>query len=228
MSSKHSVLLIATSAGKMGDMDTGVWLEELAAPYYKFLEEEFNVSLASPKGGAIPIDAGSMQPQFFTEPAKRFMLDPEAVSLLSHSTSLKDINGANFNSIFLCGGHGTCVDFIDNPDLNRVLNETHNSGKILAAVCHGPNALATLKTPDGTPLVKGKNVTGFSSDEEEMVGLTGKVPFVIETEFKRLGGKYTKGQAWTSHAVADGRLITGQNPQSSEATADLVIQKLKK
>ena len=98
----------------------------------------------------------------------------------------------------------------------------------MAAVCHGPNALASLKTPDGRPLVKDKNVTGFSSDEEEMVGLTGKVPFVIETEFKRLEGKYTKGQAWTSHAEADGRLITGQNPQSSEAEADLVIQKLRK
>ena len=108
------------------------------------------------------------------------------------------------------------------------MNENYNTGKILAAVCHGPNALATLKNFDGTPLVKDKNVTGFSSDEEEMVGLTGKVPFVIEMEFKRLGGKYTKGQAWTIHAVADGRLITGQNPQSSEATAELVIQKLKK
>ena len=147
---------------------------------------------------------------------------------MSHSTSLKDTNGAKYSSAFLCGGHGTCVDFIDNPDLNRVLSENYNSGKILAAVCHGPNALATLKTSDGAPLVKDKNVTGFSSDEEEMVGLTGKVPFVIEMEFKRLGGKYTKGQAWTIHAVADGRLITGQNPQSSEATADLVIQKLKK
>ena len=97
----------------------------------------------------------------------------------------------------------------------------------MAAVCHGPNALASLKTPGGEPLVKGKNVTGFSSDEEENVGLTGKVPFVIETEFKRLGGKYSKGQPWTSHTVADGRLITGQNPQSSEAAADLVIEKLK-
>ena len=96
----------------------------------------------------------------------------------------------------------------------------------MAAVCHGPNALASLKTSDGTPLIKDKNVTGFSSDEEEMVGLTGKVPFVIETEFMRLGGKYSKGQAWKSHAVADGTLITGQNPQSSEAAADLVIQKL--
>ena len=110
-------------------MDTGVWLEELA-------------------------DSGSLQPQFFTEPAKRFMLYNEAVGLLSYSTSLKDINGANFTSVFLCGGHGTCVDFIDNADLNRVLNENYNSRKILAAVCHGTNALATLKTPDGTPLVK--------------------------------------------------------------------------
>ena len=226
MNSKHSVLLVATSAGKMGEMNTGVWLEELAAPYYKFIEQGFDVSVASPKGGAIPIDSGSMQPQFFTEAAKRFMLDPEAVNLLSHSIPVTDINGAKFSSVFLCGGHGTCIDFIDNPNLNRVLNECYNSGKVLAAVCHGPNALASLKTSDGTPLIKDKNVTGFSSDEEEMVGLTGKVPFVIETEFMRLGGKYSKGQAWTSHAVADGTLITGQNPQSSEAAADLVIQKL--
>ena len=227
MSSKHSVLLVATSAGKMGDMETGVWLEELAAPYYKFVEQDFNVSLASPKGGAIPIDAGSMQPNFFTEYAKRFMMDPEAVNLLSHSKPIKDINGSNFSSVFLCGGHGTCIDFVNNSDLDRVLSENYNSGKILAAVCHGPNALASLKTPVGEPLVKDKNVTGFSAEEEENVGLTGKVPFVIETEFQRLGGKYSKSQPWTSHAVADGRLITGQNPQSSEAAADLVIQKLK-
>ena len=97
-----SVLLVATSAGKMGEMNTGVWLEELAAPYYKFLEQEFKVSIASPKGGAIPIDAGSMAPQFFTEPAKRFMLDPEAVNLLSHSTALKDIKGSEFRFSAVC------------------------------------------------------------------------------------------------------------------------------
>lgn len=133
MTSKYSVHLIATSAGKKGDMDTGVWLEEL-------------------------VDSCFLQPQFFTEAAKRFMLDHEAamrLSVLFHFSQRHQ--WSKLQLCFLCGGHGTCVDFIDNPDLNKVLNENCNSRKILAAVCHGTNALATFKTPDGTHLVKDKN-----------------------------------------------------------------------
>ena len=217
------VVLVATSASKLQDHDTGLWLEELAAPYYEFEAAGYEMAIASPLGGPIPIDAASLGAGFFTEPAKKFMHDGDAVGKLSHSVKVSDLDLENVDALFMCGGHGTCTDFVNQPSLKAAIETCFNNGKVVASVCHGPMCLADCVKADGTPLVSGLKVTGFSNTEEEAVQLTGKVPFLLEDKLKELGATYEKADDWNSKAVVDGKLVTGQNPQSSEACAKEVI-----
>eukprot|EP00996_Jenningsia_fusiforme_P005944 NODE_706_length_1966_cov_53.437141_g653_i0.p1 GENE.NODE_706_length_1966_cov_53.437141_g653_i0~~NODE_706_length_1966_cov_53.437141_g653_i0.p1 ORF type:complete len:353 (+),score=68.22 NODE_706_length_1966_cov_53.437141_g653_i0:494-1552(+) len=226
-----SVLILCTSAPKMGEMDTGVWLEELAAPYYLFLEAGFTVEIASIRGGPIPIDASSMAEGFFTASAQKFMHDQVALGKFGHSIALASLGSGNsvaekYDLLFLPGGHGTCVDFSDNAALKAAV-EAMYAQKLVAAVCHGPTALTQCVKADGTPLVQGLTVTGFADTEEAAVGLTDKVPYLLESKLTALGGKYEKAGDWSVKAVRDGRLVTGQNPQSSEECAKLCIEALK-
>jgi len=221
------VVIVNTSASHLGSHPTGVWLEETATPYYKFKEAGYTVEMASIAGGPVPIDAGSMGENFFTAACKKFMHDAEAVGALGHTTKLSTIDWATVDALYLAGGHGTCVDFHDNADLKKAIETVFAAGKVVAADCHGPIALAQCAKPDGTPLVKGKKVTGFTNAEEAAVQLTDAVPFLIETKFKEQGGDFSNAADWNSHATVDGNLICGQNPQSSDACADAVIAALK-
>lgn len=223
---KAKVVIINTSAAYMGDHATGVWLEETATPYYIFKEAGYEVVLASPKGGPVPIDQGSMAEMFFTDACKKFMHDAEAFGALSHSVALKDIDYSTVDCIYLSGGHGTCTDFVDNAELKGIIEKMYASNKVVGADCHGPIALAQCCKPDGSPLVQGLKCTGFADSEEGAVGLTEKVPFLIESKFKELGGLYEKADDWNPHAVVAGKLITGQNPQSSSACAKAVVDAL--
>jgi putative intracellular protease/amidase len=218
------IVLVATSAGDLKGHPTGLWVEELAAPYYIFKEHGYEVVIASPKGGPCPIDIASMAPGMFTEPSKKFMHDGEAVGALSHSVKLADIDWSTVDSIFLMGGHGTCVDFVDQPSLAKGIETLYAAGKLVGAVCHGPTGLVNCKKPDGTPLVAGKMVAGFSDTEEEAVQLTKNVPFLLEAKLKELGGKYEKLGDWQSKVCVDGNLVTGQNPQSSEEAAREMVK----
>ena len=220
------VVLVATSASKLGSHDTGLWLEELAAPYYEFEAAGYNIIIASPSGGAIPIDAASMQSAFFTEPAKKFMHDGNAIGKLSHSIKVADLDLSSVDALFMCGGHGTCTDFINQPALKKAIESCFNNKKVVSAVCHGPMCLADCVRADGKPIVSGMKVTGFTNTEEEAVQLTGLVPFLLEDKLKELGGVYERADDWNSKVVVDGNLITGQNPQSSEACALAVIESL--
>ena len=220
------VVLVATSASKLGSHDTGLWLEELAAPYYEFEAAGYDIIIASPSGGAIPIDAASMQSGFFTEPAKKFMHDGNAIGKLSHSIKVADLDLSSVDALFMCGGHGTCTDFINQPALKGAIETCFNSKKIVAAVCHGPMCLADCVRADGKPIVSGMKVTGFTNTEEEAVQLTGAVPFSLEDKLKELGGVYERADDWNSKVVVDANLITGQNPQSSEACAFSEIESL--
>jgi putative intracellular protease/amidase len=221
------IVLVATSASKLKSHDTGLWIHELASPYYEFVEKgDYEITIASPAGGAVPIDAGSMAEGFFNDECKKFMHDPIAIGKLSHSVKLTDIDWEPVDAIFMTGGHGTCTDFVGQPSLKSAIETMYNSGKVVAAVCHGVLALADCELEDGTSLVKGKKVTGFSDSEEEAVQLSKIVPFLLETKLKELGSNYSKGSDWGAHVVTDGKLITGQNPQSADDVARAVIEML--
>jgi putative intracellular protease/amidase len=222
------IVILSTSAAYLGEHPTGVWLEEVASPYYHFKGKGHEVVLASIAGGAVPIDGGSLAGDFFTDACKKFMHDGEAVAALGHTVKLTALDLNSVDVLYLAGGHGTCVDFADNKDLKKAIETIYAAKKIVAADCHGPIALAQCNKPDGTPLVKGLKCTGFSNSEEDAVQLTSAVPFLIETRFKEQGGKYEAKPDWNSHATVDGNLICGQNPQSSDECALAVIAFLKK
>lgn len=228
MSASKKVLIINTSASQFTGGPTGVWLEETAAPYYALKAAGHAVEMANPAGGPSPIDQGSLGEGFFTDAAKKFLHDPEAIGMFHHQKKLADVEPTvtEYDAIYLAGGHGTCADFVDNAALKSCIEKMYNAGKIVAADCHGPIALAQCVKPNGEALVKGLAVTCFSDTEEAAVGLTEKVPFLVEAKFKEQGGVYEKADDWHPMAVAAGNLITGQNPQSSEACVALVIAQL--
>uniref|UniRef100_A0A7S0F701 DJ-1/PfpI domain-containing protein n=1 Tax=Craspedostauros australis TaxID=1486917 RepID=A0A7S0F701_9STRA len=222
------IVLISTSAPILKETEeTGVWMEEIAAPYYKFVEAGYEVTIASPAGGAIPVDAGSLSDPFFTDASKKFLHDATAMGKFMHSKKLETLQfPSDYDAIYMPGGHGCCVDFIDNATLKSAIETMYNAGKIVATVCHGPICLCDCETPDGKPFVQGKTVTGFADSEEEAVQKVELVPYLIETRFKEQGANYEKADDWNSKVCIDGNLITGQNPQSSEAAAEAVIKAL--
>jgi len=226
MYAQVKVVIVCTSASDLKGYKTGVWLEECAAPYYLFTSKGFQTILASTAGGEIPIDATSLKGGAFVPVAEKFMKDEDAQKKLLNSIAIKDIKFDDVDAIYLAGGHGVCIDFIGNKTLKDAIETVYKRGKIVAADCHGPIALAECCKSDGTPLVQGMTVTGFTDSEEAAVSLTDKVPFLIESRFKEQGAKFEKGDDWKSHIRVDGNLYTGQNPASSEALAEAVAKAL--
>lgn len=223
------ICMIPTSGANLKGTPTGLWLEEFAAPYYMFLEAGYEIVVASSAGGPVPIDTGSMQSGFFTAAAQKLMLDASAFDTLSHSIRLDTLSfPGDFDALFIPGGHGAGVDYVNNPTLKAAIESMYEAHKIVATVCHGPMCLIECvnKAEGGTPLVAGKHVTGFTDSEEAAVQKTDIVPYLIETKFKEQGALFERAEDWHSKAVRDGTLITGQNPQSSEAVASLVIEAL--
>lgn len=222
----NTIVLVSTSAAYLKGHPTGVWMEELAAPYYKFKDAGFEVVVASLRGGPIPIDANSCKGDFFTADAKKFMHDGDALDALAHSVRMSAIDwtSVDIKAVFMCGGHGTEVDFVKSGILTKAIETTHAADRVVAAVCHGPVSLAQCKNPDKTPLIKGLEVTGFSNSEEAAVGLGDKCPWLLEDKLKELGGVYKAGADWSSNVAVAGKLVTGQNPQSSMACAEEVIK----
>jgi len=224
------VLIVLTSHDKLGDTGrkTGFWLEELAAPYRRFVEAGYDITLASPAGGQPPLDPSSNEPDFQTEDTHWFKANDEATAALAETVRLDSVAAADFDTVFYPGGHGPLWDLANDAASIDLIQATVRSGKPVALVCHAPGVLRHVRNQDGTPLVQGKRVTGFANTEEAGVGLTDVVPFLVEDELVSLGGEYSKGEDWGSHVVEDGLLITGQNPGSSRATADALIAKVSK
>jgi len=225
-----SICIVTTSAGHLGPMPTGVWLEEVAAPYYIFKQKGFEVVFASILGGAVPIDAGSLSGDFFTDACKKFMHDGQAFGAFCHSKKVADIKAEEIDAIYLPGGHGCFVDFQGEKgkDLTNLVNAVYAAGKPVGADCHGPVGLGDCTKPDGTALVAGLTVTGFTNSEEIAAGFDGSaakstVAWYIEDHFKKLGGKWEQAADWNSKVCVDGKLVTGQNPQSSEACAEALV-----
>jgi len=223
------ILIVLTSHDQLGDTGkkTGFWLEELAAPYYALKDAGAQLTLASPAGGRPPLDPKSNEPDFQTDATRRFEQDAEADALLSNTARLDTVDAADFDAVFYPGGHGPLWDLAESADSKRIIETTLRAGRPVALVCHAPGVLRHVTAEDGTPLVAGKEVTGFTNTEEEGVGLTDVVPFLVEDMLKEQGGVYSKGDDWASYVVQDGLLITGQNPGSSAAGADALIAQLR-
>jgi putative intracellular protease/amidase len=221
------ILMVLTSHDQLGDTGkpTGFWLEEFAAPYYVFKDAGAEITLASPKGGQPPIDPKSDEPGNQTEPMERFKKDPDAQKLLANTAKLADVKADGYDTVFYPGGHGPLWDLANDKNSIALIEDFYNAGKPVAAVCHAPGVLKGV-TYQGQPLVKGKRVTGFANSEEEAVGLTKIVPFLVEDELKRLGGKYEKGDDWSVFTLVDGQLVTGQNPASSGPAAKELLKLL--
>ncbi len=222
-----NILMVLTSHDQLGDTGkkTGFWLEEFAAPYYVFLDAGADVTLASPKGGQPPLDPKSDAPDAQTAATERFKKDIDAQAKLASTTLLSDIDASSFDGVFYPGGHGPLWDLAEDANSIKLIETAIASGNPVATICHAPGALKNVKR-DGQPVVSGKKVTGFANSEENAVQLIDIVPFLVEDMLKENRGIYAKGADWSEFVLADGLLITGQNPASSEKTAELSLAKL--
>lgn len=222
------ILMVLTSHDHLGDTGkkTGFWLEEFAAPYYVLKDAGHDITLASPAAGQPPLDPKSDEPGAQTDATKRFKQDEDAQAQLATTEKLADIDIAKFDGVFYPGGHGPLWDLAESRESKAIIEGMLASGKPVALVCHAPAVLKNVTDPAGTPIVKGRTVTGFTNEEEEAVGLTDVVPFLLEDVLKEQGGKFTKADAFEVHVVDDGLLITGQNPPSSERAAEKLLEAL--
>ncbi len=223
------ILIISTSADRMtpGNEPTGIWLEELTTPYYAFRDAGAEVTLASIAGGAIPVDPRSISADGEKEPSvERYSTDDVLKADVANTQAITAIDPAQYDALFLPGGHGTMFDYPGSDALARLVERFDADGKIIAAVCHGPAGLVSAKNGDGTPFVAGRRLAAFTDSEERAVGLDHAVPFLLESRLKELGAHHEAGPDFQPFALRDRNLITGQNPQSAARTAALVMEVL--
>ncbi|RIV31653.1 type 1 glutamine amidotransferase domain-containing protein [Flagellimonas lutimaris] len=220
---KSKILIVTTSHDMLGSsgLKTGVWFEEIAAPYYIFRNAGLDIDIASTKGGKIPIDPASESSEWQTEDTLRFTKDKEAMSLLKESMALRNVIGTSddYNFIYFPGGHGPMWDFVNNPLITNLLEEFIAKDKPVGAMCHGVAVLVDAQSKDGESFTKGKKITAFSNSEEVAVGAQDIVPFLLETKLKELGSNYSKSENFAPYTVVDGNLVTGQNPASAAGVA---------
>jgi putative intracellular protease/amidase len=227
MTNKH-ILMVLTSHDKLGDTGakTGFWVEEFAAPYYRFIDAGVTVTVATPLGGQAPIDPSSELADFQTVDTERFNKDAEAIQKVAQTLRLAELNADDYDAVFYPGGHGPLWDLTDNTSSIALIEKFLADAKPVGAVCHASAALLNVKQPNGDFLVKDKAVTGFSNQEEAAVQLTEVVPFLLEDELVKRGGLYQKAEDWHVFAIQDGLIVTGQNPASSALTADKLLNLL--
>ena len=220
------ILMILTSHDQLGDTGTktGFWLEEFAAPYYVFKDAGAEITLASPTGGQPPIDPGSDSEDAQTDATRRFKGDAAAQEVLANTRKLSAIDASGFDAIFYPGGHGPMWDLAEDADSTKLIEAFAADDRPIGAVCHAPAVFRHPKGADGKPVVSGKAVTGFTNGEEEGVGLTEVVPFLVEDMLIANGANYEKGDDWASFVVTDGKLVTGQNPASSAEVARKLLE----
>jgi putative intracellular protease/amidase len=218
----EKILVVVTTADKITDEHkTGLWLSEFAEPYEEFTGHGYEVTVASPKGGEVPLDPGSLEG---VEQDKW----SEPISRLKETHLLDDIQADEFAAIFFPGGHGTMFDFPSNKKLQELLVHFAESDKVIGAVCHGPAGFVGPVLSNGKPLVEGKRLTGFTNEEEVDTKLDQYMPFLLETKLTELGAEFVTTPKFTEHVEVDGKLVTGQNPQSSVNTAKEFVRVLSK
>lgn len=212
--SDKKILMVLTNHKEIDeDRVTGLWLEEFAVPYEVFKEKGYDIAVTSPHGGTVPVDPNSRSDDW-----------PDAENLLKDTERLDSVDPAEYDAVFLPGGHGTMFDFPDNSTLKSLLADYYESGKVVAAVCHGPAGLTEVKLSEGKPLVSGKKLTSFTNEEESGTGLEDAMPFLLETRLREQGAEFVAGEKFSDHVERDGNLVTGQNPPSSRSTAEAVIE----
>ncbi|KAL3690468.1 hypothetical protein R1sor_016777 [Riccia sorocarpa] len=221
------ILILSTSHDKLlSGEPTGLWAEELIAAYNVFIKAGAHVDVVTLKGGPIPIDAGSLAEGFVTPEVKTFFETEHLKHIVENSKPIHEFKDAaqSYDAIYIPGGHGVVFDLPSDKRSIDLVESFWAANKIVSSVCHGPAALTAVKQPNGDPIVKGRRVAGFTNSEEEAVGKTKKVPFLLEDKLVELGGKHEKVADWQPFAIRDGQLITGQNPASSVKVADLVVE----
>lgn len=219
-------LMIITSHSELGNTGrkTGFYYEELATPFWILSDAGYEVEISSIKGGKAVADPGSVQSSDdLPESVKKFLADDYCLDKIENSICISSVLPEDYSVVFLAGGHGTMWDFSQSEDLANLITQSYESGAVIGSVCHGAAGLLNAKTHDGDPLVKNKRVNSFTASEEVAVGLDKVVPFILETEFKKLGAKYECAENFKPYVVIDGRLVTGQNPASSGLVADAVV-----
>ncbi len=217
--SNNRILMVLTNHTKItDDHKTGLWLEEFAVPYNAFKEKGYDVKVTSIEGGEVPLDPNSIP-----EEEKDEWKDAQKELKNTEKLTKDDVG---FDAVFLPGGHGTMFDFPDSETLQHVLQEHAEEDKVIGSVCHGPAGLVNVTYKDGTPLVKGKKVNGFTDAEEKDMGLDPHMPFLLETKLREKGGDFVAGDSWSDFSIRDGKLVTGQNPMSSGSAAEKVIEAL--
>jgi putative intracellular protease/amidase len=223
------ILMVLTSHDQLGDTGhkTGFWLEEFAAPYYALKDAGAEIVVASPKGGQPPLDPKSDAEDAQTDDTRRFKADAEAQAALAATQKLADVKAEDFDAVFYPGGHGPLWDLANDPVSIGLIQAFAAAEKPTGFVCHAPGVLKDVKGADGESLVKGRAVTGFTNSEEEAVGLTQVVPFLVEDMLTANGGRYSKGADWASYVVTEGALVTGQKPASSREAAEALLKLLK-
>lgn len=223
------ILMVLTSHDQLGDTGhkTGFWLEEFAAPYYALKDAGAEIVIASPKGGQPPLDPKSDAEDAQSDDTRRFKGDAAAQAALATTVKLADVKAEDFDAVFYPGGHGPLWDLSNDPKSIALIEAFAAAEKPTGFVCHAPGVLKDVKGAGGEPLVKGRAVTGFTNSEEEAVGLTEVVPFLVEDMLAANGGRYSKGGDWSSYVLTDGTLVTGQNPASSREAAEALLKLLK-
>ncbi len=223
------ILIVVTSHAVMGNTvePTGLWLEELTTPYYAFVDAGTSVTIASIKGGAIPIAPESKKPLGENaESVDRFLQDKSAVAATNNTQAIKDIDPNQYDAVFLPGGHGTMWDLPNSEPLAKLVSQVYAQDKLVAAVCHGAAGLISATNSDGSPLVNGLQISSFTNAEEDAVGLSNTVPFMLETKLRELGADFQGVANFEPFAIKSGNLITGQNPASSGLVANKLLEAL--
>ncbi|MBX9725690.1 MAG: type 1 glutamine amidotransferase domain-containing protein [Rickettsiales bacterium] len=223
------ILFVVTSANHMGTAPeaTGSWLEEIAGPYYAFLDAKCDVTIASPKGGLAPIDPTSLKPENLTASTRRFDADGKAQMAIKNTVPLEAVEMTEYDAVFFAGGHGTMEDFPTDAHVKSVIEAFYAAGKPVSAVCHGPACFVNANKPNGEAMIKGHRYSCFTDEEEVIAGLEKAVPFMLESRLTAQGGIITRAKAFAANVVVDGELITGQNPASAIPVAEAVIHELR-
>lgn len=224
------ILHVVSNVARYGDGNepTGLWLSELTHAWQVFAAQGHEQRLVSPAGGVSPLEPRSLKWPHLDATAKAWLADPTRMALLSTTARPDAIDAADFDAVYFTGGHAVMWDFPDAQELQRIARDVFERGGIVSSVCHGYCGLLNTRLSDGSLLVAGRRLTGFSWREEVLAGVAGKVPYNAEEEMRKRGAHYEK--AWlpfVPRVVVDGRLVTGQNPQSARATARQVAALLR-
>ena len=226
--SQKRLLFVLTSVSQFPDSGrlTGFYMDEMAIPYWTLRDAGARIDFASIKGGEAPIDPNSLgEDGNRVEEVQRFLDDSETMVAMNGASAVEDVDATQYDGVFLPGGHGTMWDFAQSKPLADLIGTCFDRGAVIGAVCHGPAGLVSAKQADGRPVVDGKTVNSFTNAEENAVGLTDVVPYLLETELRNKGAIFEATlETFNPYAVRDGNLVTGQNPASARPVADLMLE----